>query len=109
MNQPDPMLESQMIQWRHDPHRHPELGFEETRTSDFVADKLQDFNIEVVRNIGKTGLVGILKRGDSDRSIGLRADMDVLKIHEANDFDDRILLKGATYWVSLVESQLQEN
>lgn len=82
-------LESTMIEWRHDLHRYPEFGFEETRTSDFIADKLRDFNIDVVRGIGKTGLVGILARGNSKRSIGLRADMDALQIQEANDFEYR--------------------
>ena len=78
-----------MIEWRHDLHRYPESGFEENRTSDFIADKLKDFGIEVVRNIGKTGLVGILLRGNSERSIGLRADMDGLQIQEQNSFDYR--------------------
>jgi len=82
-------LEAELIEWRHDIHRHPEFGFEEKRTSDFVAEKLTSFGIEVVCNIGKTGLVGILSKGSSDRSIGLRADMDALQIHEENSFDYR--------------------
>ena len=80
-------FEAQLIEWRHDLHRYPEFGFEEKRTSDFVADKLNSFGIEVIRNIGQTGVVGILKKGTSDRSIGLRADMDALQINEANSFD----------------------
>lgn len=83
----DNVLEAQMIEWRHDLHRHPEFGFEENRTSDFIADKLNSFGIDVVRNIGQTGLIGILKKGSSERSIGLRADMDALQILEANTFD----------------------
>ena len=89
MSKRDPALEREMIEWRHDLHRHPEFGFEENRTSDFIAGKLQGFGIEVVRNIGKTGLLGIIKRGDSGRSIGLRADMDALQIQEKNSFDYR--------------------
>jgi len=85
----DPALETQMIEWRHDLHKYPEFGFEEKRSSDLIAAKLQDFGIEVVRNIGKTGLVGILQKGNSERSIGLRADMDGLKIQEQNSFDYR--------------------
>ena len=85
----DPALEQEMIEWRHDLHRYPEFGFEENRTSDFIADKLQGFGIEVVRNIGQTGLLGIIKKGDSGRSIGLRADMDALQIQEQNSFDYR--------------------
>ena len=76
-----------MIEWRHDLHRYPEFGFEENRTSDFIADRLESFGIEVVRNIGQTGLIGILTRGNSERSIGLRADMDALRIYEQNSFD----------------------
>jgi len=80
-------FETRLIEWRHDLHRYPEFGFEENRTSDFIADKLAGFGIKVVRNIGKTGLIGILKKGSSERSIGLRADMDALQINEANNFD----------------------
>ena len=50
-----------MTAWRRDIHAHPELGFEEQRTSDVVAQKLEEFGIEVTRGIGKTGLVGRLK------------------------------------------------
>jgi amidohydrolase len=89
MKKLDTALEQQMIEWRHDLHRHPEFGFEENRTSDFIADKLQGFGIEVVRNIGQTGLLGILSKGNSKASIGLRADMDALKIQENNSFDHR--------------------
>ncbi|MFZ2004811.1 MAG: M20 aminoacylase family protein [Stellaceae bacterium] len=74
---------------RRDIHAHPELGFEETRTSDLVAVKLEDFGIEVTRGIGKTGLVGRLRVGNSPRSIGLRADMDCLPIIETNTFGHR--------------------
>jgi hippurate hydrolase len=73
--------------WRRDIHAHPELGFEEQRTSDLVAAKLAEFGIEVHRNVGKTGVVGVLRIGNSHRSIGLRADMDALPILEANTFD----------------------
>jgi hypothetical protein len=72
-------------EWRHDIHAHPELGFEEQRTSDLVAQKLAEFGCEVFRGIGKTGVVGRLRAGDSVRSIGLRADMDCLPIEEATN------------------------
>ena len=85
----DPALEQELIDWRHDLHQHPEFGFEEDRTSDFIATKLKQFGIEVVRGIGQTGLIGIISKGSSHRSIGLRADMDALKIHEQNTFDHR--------------------
>ncbi|HXO03354.1 MAG TPA: amidohydrolase, partial [Stellaceae bacterium] len=62
-----------MTAWRRDIHAHPELGFEEQRTSDLVAAKLDEFGIEVTRGVGKTGLVGRLRVGNSPRAIGLRA------------------------------------
>jgi hippurate hydrolase len=78
-----------LTEWRRDLHAHPELGFEERRTSDRVAELLAGFGIEVHRNIGKTGLVGRLRTGNSPRTIGLRADMDCLPILEANQFAHR--------------------
>ena len=79
----------QLTAWRQDIHAHPELGFEEHRTSDFVATQLAEFGCEVTRGIGKTGVVGTLRCGNSNRSIGLRADMDALPIEETNTFDHR--------------------
>ena len=79
----------EMTAWRRDIHAHPELGFEETRTADLVAKKLEAFGIEVTRGIGKTGLVGRLRAGNSPRTIGLRADMDCLPILETNGFGHR--------------------
>ncbi|WPB56393.1 M20 aminoacylase family protein [Xylophilus sp. GOD-11R] len=73
---------------RRDIHAHPELGFEEVRTSGLVADRLQAWGIEVHRGIGRTGLVGVI-RGDRDsgrRTLGIRADMDALPILEKNTF-----------------------
>ncbi len=72
----------ELIEIRRHIHRHPELSYEEFNTSDLVAAKLQDWGYAVTRNIGGTGLVGTLKVGDSKRSIGVRADMDALPIHE---------------------------
>lgn len=73
-----------LIELRRDLHAHPELGFEEERTSRIVADMLRQANIEVTRNVGRTGVVGVIKgRLAGQRSIGLRADMDALPIHEA--------------------------
>ena len=63
-----------LVNWRHDIHAHPELGFEERRTSDLVAEKLAGFGCEVHRGIGRTGVVGRLRIGNSSRSVGLRAD-----------------------------------
>ena len=71
-----------LTSWRRDIHAHPELGFEEHRTSNLVAEKLAQFGYEVFRGVGRTGLVGRLRAGTSSRSIGLRADMDALSIDE---------------------------
>ena len=79
---------------RRDIHAHPELGFEEQRTSEIVAGKLESFGIEVHRGIGKTGVVGRLRIGNSPRAIGLRADMDCLPIQEANQFGHRSTHNG---------------
>src|SRR5699024_4210737 len=77
----------ELTQIRQDIHAHPELGFEETRTSQLVADQLTALGYEVSRGIGKTGLVGTLKGKEtsSGRSVGLRADMDALPIVETGD------------------------
>lgn len=68
---------------RHAIHAHPELGFEERRTSALVARLLEEWGYEVHTGIGKTGVVGVLRNGSSTRRLGLRADMDALPIHEA--------------------------
>jgi amidohydrolase len=78
-----------LTNWRRDIHAHPELGFEEQRTSDLVAQKLAEFGFEVHRGIGRTGVVGRLRAGNSARSIGLRADMDALPIEEATNLPYR--------------------
>src|SRR5688572_24056036 len=88
------VLQDEMTRWRRDIHAHPELGFEETRTSDIVAEKLAAWGFEVHRGIGKTGVVGVLRSGTSKRSIGLRADMDALPIEEANTFAHRSTHEG---------------
>jgi amidohydrolase len=70
---------------RRDIHAHPELRFEERRTSEVVAAKLAEWGLEVHRGLGGTGLVGVLRNGPG-RSLGLRADMDALPIQEVNQF-----------------------
>ena len=72
---------------RRDIHAHPELCFEELRTSKLVAKLLTDWGIEVHRGLGKTGVVGVLKNGTSTNAIGLRADMDALPMQEFNQFE----------------------
>lgn len=77
----------EMQKWRRDIHAHPEIAFEEHRTAKFVAEKLKDFGLEVETGIAGTGVVGTLKKGTGNRSIGLRADLDALLINEANEFE----------------------
>lgn len=79
----DPAFEAEITTWRRQLHAIPELGFSEFKTSDFVAEKLATFGVEVSRGIGGTGVVGTLRRGAGGRAIGLRADMDALAISEA--------------------------
>lgn len=71
---------------RRDIHAHPELCFEEQRTSDLIAKALEGWGIPVHRGLGKTGVVGIVKNGSSDRAVGLRADIDALPMTEGNRF-----------------------
>src|ERR1035437_8874265 len=88
------LMHAELTEWRRDLHAHPELGFEETRTSDLVAAKLAAFGCEVHRGLGKTGVLGTLRAGASPRSVGLRADMDALPIAEANLFPHRSQHQG---------------
>ena len=68
---------------RRDIHKHPELGYQERRTSDLVANQLRSWGYEVTTGLGETGVVGQLKKGSGTKSIGIRADMDALPIEEA--------------------------
>jgi amidohydrolase len=79
---------------RRDIHAHPELRFQETRTSDLVAERLQSWGIAVTRGLGGTGVVGTIRRGTSARAIGLRADIDALPMQEANTFAHRSRHEG---------------
>ncbi len=71
---------------RRDIHAHPEIGMEEYRTSELVAKQLEAWGVEVHRNVGKTGVVGVLRNGPGP-AIGLRADMDALPIHEQTNLE----------------------
>jgi amidohydrolase len=83
-------LKHDLITWRHDLHAQPEFGFDEKRTAAFVAEKLREFGLDdVVEGVGGTGVVGTLKRGTSNRSIALRADMDALRITEQSELGYR--------------------
>ncbi|PDT74732.1 M20 aminoacylase family protein [Bradyrhizobium sp. C9] len=80
---------------RRDLHAHPEIGFEEVRTSGIVADKLTSWGIEVHRGLGGTGVVGVLKgKGNGSKKIGLRADMDALPMEENTNLKWRSTIPG---------------
>src|SRR6478609_4492073 len=91
-------LEREMTGWRRDLHAHPEFGFEEKRTSAFVAAKLREFGLDdVAEGIGGTGVVGTLKRGSGNRAIALRADMDALRISEQAEHAHRSQTPGTMH------------
>tara|TARA_B100000575_G_scaffold155960_1_gene124489 strand:+ start:3890 stop:5065 length:1176 start_codon:yes stop_codon:yes gene_type:complete len=79
-------LRVDMISWRHQIHQNPEIAYEEEKTAEFVAKKLEDFGIAVHRGLGKTGVVGVIDgHGEAEcklKAIGLRADMDALPMTE---------------------------
>ncbi|NEW91348.1 M20 aminoacylase family protein [Rhodopseudomonas sp. BR0M22] len=85
----------EMTAIRRDLHAHPEIGFEEVRTSNIVAEKLDQWGIEVHRGLGGTGVVGVLKgKGNGGRRIGLRADMDALPMEEHTKLAWRSTIPG---------------
>ncbi len=92
----DPIVEFQaeLLEIRRDLHAHPELCFEEFRTADVVAAKLDEWGIPYHRGLAGTGIVAILKHGDSPRALGLRADMDALPMQEINQFEHRSRHEG---------------
>ncbi|WP_137926566.1 M20 aminoacylase family protein [Cupriavidus sp. 2SB] len=79
---------------RHQIHAHPELAFEERRTSDLVAEQLAAWGYKVHRGLGTTGVVGTLKKGSGSRTLGIRADMDALPIQEKTGLDYASTLPG---------------
>jgi amidohydrolase len=83
-----------LTEWRRDFHAHPELAYEEHRTSKLVAERLADFGVEVHTGYGGTGVVGRLKAGSGNRAIALRADMDALPMTELNEFGHRSTVQG---------------
>jgi hippurate hydrolase len=87
-------LHPELTALRRELHAHPELAFEERRTSDVVAAWLEKLGLEVHRGLGGTGVVARLKAGDGSGSIGLRADMDALPLTEQNAFEHRSTHEG---------------
>ena len=90
-------LRAEMTAWRHDFHRHPELGFQEERTAGIVARLLKSFGLEVHEKIGGTGVVGVLQRGNGTGSVAFRADMDALPLGETGDCDHKSTHDGVMH------------
>lgn len=80
-------IKNQMIEWRHHLHTIPESAFNEVKTSAYIAQELEKMGLEVHRGIGKTGVVGVLKKGDSDKAIAFRSDIDCIERSEDNNND----------------------
>src|SRR4249920_1272576 len=90
-------LHREITDWRRDLHAHPELLFDVRRTAGAVAEKLKAFGCdEVVTGLGRTGVVGVIRgrKGASDKTVGLRADMDALPIEEANELPYKSTVPG---------------
>lgn len=87
-------LQDRLVQIRHDLHKHPELGFNEVRTKRVVAQILKKLGIEVHEG---AGVVGVIKRGSGNRTIGLRADMDALPIQETSQHDYASTVDGTMH------------
>ena len=88
-------LQSEMVAWRRDIHRHPELGFEEKRTSALIAETMGDFGYRVKTGVGKTGVVADL--GEGKPIVAIRADMDALPIQEGNDVPYKSINDGVMH------------
>ena len=86
--------EDEIIEIRRDLHKHPEVGFDLERTSKKVANKLKELGFEVKTEIGKSGVVGIIKGNDTGPTIALRADMDALPMEEETDLSFASIEKG---------------
>ena len=89
----------EMLKWRHSIHSKPEIAYQEKDTSDFISKKLREFGIEVHQGIGKTGVVGIIKgkNSNSERAIGIRADMDALPMTEKTNLPYTSKNEGAMH------------
>ncbi|MBF8984859.1 amidohydrolase [Lutibacter sp. B2] len=87
-------LNQEVIDIRRNLHQIPELAYEEYKTSGFIVKKLEQYGIDVYKNIAKTGVVGFLKVKDAKNTIAFRADMDALNVEEKTDLDFKSIHKG---------------
>ena len=91
----------QMKEWFEHMHRNPGLSMREDDIARYLADLVRSWGYEVETGVGKHGIVASLKVGDSDRSIGLRADLDALPIQEVNDLDYQSQVEGVAHLCGL--------
>ena len=94
-------IEDRLIEWRRDIHQHPELGEQETRTAALVAEHLEKLGLEVQTEVGRTGVVGLLKGGKPGRTVALRADMDALPVKEPAGLPFASTAKGIYHGVEV--------
>lgn len=87
----------QMVEWFEHMHRNPELSMQEDQTAAYLADVLGPWGYELETGIGKHGIVASLTVGESDRTIGLRADFDALPIQEVNDLSYKSQVEGVSH------------
>ena len=87
MTYPFPNTMPDLVATRHYLHENPEIGLSEFKTSDFIAEQLSAMGYAVTRGLGKTGIVATLRNGTSERSVGIRADIDALPIQEETGLD----------------------
>jgi len=90
-------LHEEMKTWMNHLHQYPELALQETETAKFIAEKVKSFGFDVVENVGKTGIVASMSLGDSEKSIGLRADFDALAIQELNNLPYKSKVEGKSH------------
>src|SRR2546421_11923602 len=76
---------TEVVSWRRFMHQHPELSFKETKTAQYIKEKLLSFGISVKTNIGGHGLIGILEGNHPGKTIALRADFDALPINDEKE------------------------
>ena len=88
------LIKDNIISTRRDIHQHPELAFDEHRTSKLVANRLESMGLKVQSGVGKTGVVGTLKGASNGKTIALRADMDALPIQETSNVKYKSQNKG---------------
>ncbi len=91
-------ISNNIIEWRRQIHMYPELGYQEYRTSELIAKKLEKWGYEIRKGIAKTGVVGVLRsKHEGNKTIALRADMDALPIDELNDKPYKSRIKGVMH------------